>query len=141
MNIFYKIFYRIKTWYDRVTGKYVMGPKEYIGKYPMRQDIEVIPSSEPFEGWKINVLGYDSPIEDFDDCAIEYKGTTKIEIFGVKEIDPTKFKCNGKWMNKEEMSQALWNDNWELESDTVIINGRRHIGLSVLIKMVKKEEV
>lgn len=149
------LFYKLKAWFDRVTGRDsissknfrtrdriigrdIISPLDFIGKYPVRKDVEVIPPSEPFEGWDIKVLSDSDPIEEYDDCAGQFKGTTKIDntIWGVLEIDPTEFQCNGKWMTKEEMSQALWADFWYLESERMGIRGRRHIASYIVNKRI-----
>ena len=42
-----KILSRIKLWYDILTGKYKLNKAEYVGKIPIRKDIEVIPKDCP----------------------------------------------------------------------------------------------
>jgi len=126
----------IKMWWLKVTGQFVVSKPEYLGTMTIRKDVEVIPSTEPFVGHEIKILTDNDPIEEFDSWAGQFKGTTKIDntLWGVIELDPEKWMCNGKRMSKEEFSQALWDGTWHVESDTTVIHGRRHLASYILNK-------
>lgn len=83
--------------------------------------------------WSIKELSHDSPIEEYDIMGEPHKGTTKINtgLWGVIELDPCEWKCNGKYMASEEMAEALWGE-WEIQNEKYFVRGRRHIACSIM---------